>query len=177
MVRLAPDAATKVAIILTWLCGGRVGDVLKAVQREVKLDHQFNRNGKLKVFFARGKAAQLGSDPYHVPTVCPAPWRPILRQYLEQFGPREELFPGGPKRFGSLVNLAVRTVTPNHSVRALRRGALQTMARNGVPLETLMFFSGHKSVDTCKRYLGWGEHAGEMAAQAQDAARHLQVVA
>jgi hypothetical protein len=47
------------------------------------------------------------------------------------------------------------------------------MAVNGVPLETLMQFSGHKRVDTLKRYLDYGAAATAEHNSAYSAAAHL----
>ena len=89
--------------------------------------------------------------------------------------PDQWLFPGGTRTFGPMVCAALRTANPEYSVRALRRGALQAMAKSGASEATLMLFSGHKRVDTLMRYLNWGAEAGARQIQAQQAAAHLQV--
>jgi hypothetical protein len=171
-VEKAPDVATKVALALTWICAGRVGDLLKTKQHEVMLDPSFATTGALKLQFCRGKGARF-SQPYTVATTCPMEWRGLISQFLAQVPPRDWLFPDGHRTFGRLVNLALRTANPEFTVRALRRGALQAMAHAGVPTETLMTFSGHKRVDTLLRYLNWGAEAEGRAQQARAAAVHL----
>ena len=171
-VRLAPDVATKVALVMTWMCAGRVGDVLKLQRREVTLAPDFATSGAVKILFCRGKGARF-SQPYTVPTRCAEQWRPLLQQYLAERQPTDWLFPGGPRSFGSLVSMALRTANPAYSVRALRRGALQAMSQAGVSSETLMLFSGHKRVDTLMRYLNWGAESEQRATAARAAAAHL----
>jgi len=43
---------------------------------------------------------------------------------------------------------ALRIANPDLNTRAMRRGALQTMANNNVPPDTLMTFSGHTNIET-----------------------------
>ena len=171
-VRLAPDVATKAALVLTWICAGRVGDVLKVKRKEVALEHNFATTGDLKVTFVRGKGARF-SQPYAVPTTCPLEWLPLLRQYLSQFKPEDWLFPGGTKVYGPLTSVALRTANPTFTVRALRRGALQAMAESGVPDATLLYFSGHKRLDTLWNYLNWSAASADKAKRAREAAVHL----
>ncbi len=132
----------------------------------------FLEEGKMSVEFSRGKGARF-TQPYTVPTVCPQAWRTLLLQYLESMRPTDWLFPGGTMRFGRLVNLALRTVNPKFSVRALRRGALQAMARAGVPLKDCMTFSGHQRLNTLLQYLDLEAEAEERATAARAAAVHL----
>ena len=157
---------------MTWICAGRVGDVLKVKRKEVALEHNFATSGDLKVTFVRGKGARF-SQPYAVPTTCPLEWLRLLRQYLSQFQPEDWLFPGGTKVYGPLTSLALRTANPTFTVRALRRGALQAMAESGVPDATLLYFSGHKRLDTLWNYLNWSAASADKAKRAREAAVHL----
>ena len=168
----APDVPVKVAIALTYSCAGRVGDVLKVKRQEVTMEKDFMATGAIKVAFCRGKGARF-SQPYTVPTTCPPEWRSLVHQYLQGMESSAWLFPGGTQTFGVKVNMALRAVDPEFTVRALRRGALQAMARAGVSIETLLLFSGHKRVETLLRYLNWGAEADERAQLARAAALHL----
>ena len=47
-------------------------------------------------------------------------------------------------------------------LRSLRRGALQLLSTMGTPEEILMIFSGHSSIATLRRYLGY-QPAAEVA--------------
>ena len=172
MVEAAPDAGTKLALVLTWICGGRLGDVLHLIRKEVMLSSDFATSGLMQVQFARGKGARF-NQPYTVSTFCPELWRALTMQMLERAGPRDWLFPGGEKVFGQLCRMAVRTVCPAYSVKSLRRGALQLLAKSGATDETLTSFSGHKSVDTLKRYLNWGKDFTQRVNNAQQIAEAM----
>jgi hypothetical protein len=171
-IKNAPDVATKIALILTWICAGRVGDVLKVARPEIVLAPDFLTSGNLRITFCRGKGAKF-AQPYTVPTLCPPVWRQLLVRYLQTLAPTNWLFPGGPPVFGPLASMALRTVNPEYTVRSIRRGALQTMADNNVPFPTLMIFSGHKREDTLLRYLDWGAKAARRAQEARAAALYL----
>ena len=108
-----------------------------------------------------------------MPTECPSLWRALVWQFLHSLEPEEDLFPGGTRRFGPLVNVALRVAHAEFTVRALRRGALQLMATNGANAETLKLFSGHRRDDTLMRYLNWGAQSADRDAMARSAARYL----
>jgi integrase len=171
-VELAPDLPVKVALILTWLCAGRVGDVLKLTRADVTLGPTWETTGELSVLFKIGKGARF-SQPYLVPTVCPPAWRLALQQFLRPKQPATKLFPGDQARHATRVNAALRSANPTYTVRALRRGALQLMANQGADFPSLMVFSGHKRVDTLLRYLDWGAHAATRSEEARQWARSL----
>ncbi len=171
-VAWAPDVATKVALALTWCTAGRVGDVLKLQRQNIKLDADFLTNGRTHLTFSRGKGAQL-VQPYTVPTICIEEWRTLVHRFMQGMMPTEWVFPGGTKTFGPLTNAALRTVNPEYTVRAIRRGALQAMAAAGETDATLMLFSGHKSVDTLHRYLNWGAASAARTTDAFAAAQNL----
>jgi hypothetical protein len=59
---------------------------------------------------------------------------------------------------GKVVATALKQADPELEQRSIRRGALQHMASDGeTSEETLMMFSGHRRVETLRRYLDWGK--------------------
>lgn len=54
-----------------------------------------------------------------------------------------------------------RLVDQQLEARSVRRGSLQLLAKQGVPLETIMLFSGHARKETLLRYLDWGLMASD----------------
>jgi hypothetical protein len=77
-------------------------------------------------------------------------------------------------KLSSAITRALRTAGPKFGQRALRRGALQTIAADPqVSLETLRTFSGHTNDEMLLRYLNWGLQANGRAAEAQKAAENL----
>jgi hypothetical protein len=170
----AHSLAVRILIMLTWLCGGRVGDVRKVRLSEVRFNEQ---TGELMVGFLRGKGARF-AQPYHVPSTVPASWRPALSQFLAGFAtehPQTMLFPEPLTGhcLGKQVTDTLRTVRPELGQRAMRRGSLQAMAQNGVDLDTLRIFSGHRNVLTLLRYLNWSKDAAVLSREARAAARYL----
>ena len=172
-VRLAPDLPAKAALALTWMCAGRTGDVLKTKRKELLLAEDFATSGDMQIVFCRGKGARF-SQPYTVPTRMPAEWRSLIQQYVASMRPGDWLFPGPAAGYMAAIGSALRSATAaDFTVRSIRRGALQAMADAGVSEETMLLFSGHKSVDTLMRYLQWGQHAGKRTEAAQAAAQFL----
>ena len=53
-------------------------------------------------------------------------------------------------------------LTGNLEAKSIRRGALQTLAQAGIPITTLMLFSGHAREQTLLRYLNWGTESEDM---------------
>jgi integrase len=160
----------RAALMLMWLTAARAGCTLKLERRDVQLAD----SGDLQVTFHKGKGVKF-RGPYTVNSKCPARWLTDLKAFLRDFEPTQPLFPfqGATAIRGDHVRDTLRTANPFLGLRAMRRGSLQTMASNDVPLAVLMTFSGHTQERTLLRYLGWGRHAGQMAEQGREAARHL----
>jgi hypothetical protein len=131
----------------------------------------------MTVIFQDGKGFHFRGI-YTVHTHLPAKWKQEVTEYLRRFtGPAELLFPAEEdlplaKRMSAMCR-AIRVANPKLSLKSLRRGSLQTMAQNGTPIDTLMTFSGHKEVETLKRYLDWGRLLGTATTQGVLAARPL----
>lgn len=61
----------------------------------------------------------------------------------------------------SQVRSALRSLNKDFDLRSFRRGALQALATQGIPIATLMQFSGHTTERSLLRYLNWGQKYGE----------------
>jgi integrase len=169
---LRSDPLTAMALILLWLLCARPGCIIALRRRNLTLEP----GGRLRCTFTKGKGVEF-RGPYTVATTCPPDWLPHLEAFLRTRQPHEPLFPLAPgERPGTrhrLMLAALRTADPNLNLRATRRGSLQALAQAGVPLDTVMTFSGHKEQKTLLRYLNWGKEANAVHEQAFDAARHL----
>jgi hypothetical protein len=148
--------AVKEQLIMTWLTAGRVGDVLQLKQENVTL-----KPDAMAVQFRRGKGVELGS-PYTVHTACPPEWRLTVEAMLRRRSPGQFLWhadsPKARMLMGKEVAAALKQVDRDLEQRSIRRGALQHMATvDETSEETLMMFSGHKRVETLRRYLDWGK--------------------
>ena len=147
----------RAALQLMFFTSGRVGCVL-LLQKE---DITFNSDTSITVTFRRGKGVKA-RGPYTV-------HGPRLHHHLAELrnfvatSPRR-LFTIKPEQMLETFRLHDRRM----EARSVRRGSLQTMSLAGVPLETLILYSGHTNEKTLLRYLGWGHAAGarqkEMAA-------------
>ena len=127
---------------------------------------------KVQVNFRYHKVtAKLGA--LVVPTLLPAEWGEVVEDWLKQ-NPSEYLFPikDWKTAMEDLLQ-ALRKVNSSWELRCLRRGSLCTMARAGVPYETLKLFSLHTNDLMMTRYLRGGLHAGERTQRCQAAAKHL----
>lgn len=178
-VKRCQDEEVATAIMLTWMMAGRVGDVTQMKASEIFFLPSSTESTIQRLQFSvrRGKGVAL-SHPYSVNTLCPPAWQARLMSYLARFAPDQQIFNRSTPREETLLSQAItaalRAVDPNHSQRALRRGALQTLAADPKStLATLRTFSGHTNDETLLRYLNWGKEATSMQVAGFEAARML----
>jgi hypothetical protein len=69
------------------------------------------------------------------------------------------------------LRIALKVEDSSHDLRSLRRGALQTLAKSGTDVPTLLHFSGHTSEKSLMRYLGWGAKFSKGIQNAKGAAK------
>jgi hypothetical protein len=165
-------------LAIAWFTAARIGDVLKLERMDIlyyRMDLHLPEV-PMSVVYRKGKGARF-TQPYTVPTLVPGPIAGILDRFLAPCPRQAMLFPvtspAAYRWFSMRVTAALRAADATLCQRSVRRGALQTMAKKGVPWENLMIFSGHKRLDTLKRYLSFGRHDGAAVVMAQTAARHL----
>ena len=146
-VRLAETAKVKVAIALSWLVAGRVGDILELRAEDVSYDP----NTKMvSLTYRRGKTVSR-RGPYSVHSEVTEEWAQLFATFFGKSAPR----PFAGVKVAD-VTKALRRVDPALEARSIRRGAIQTMAVSGVPDEVLIMFSGHATIGMLHRYLQWG---------------------
>lgn len=186
----AVDAAVKAAttdgnkqvasiIMMTWLCGARAGDISQILRKDVRFEPLVPGTTfqKVRILMSRGKAAKL-AQAHTIYTIIPPQWRDGLADWMKDFAPEAPLFKRSSevewRKLSAAINKALQTTNRRFGQRALRRGALQTMAADpNVDLATLRCFSGHTNDEMLLRYLNWGMRANGRAQQAQEAARNL----
>ena len=140
------DDAVAVALILGWLTASRLGCILQLAKEDIAESKE-----ALSVTFRRGKGVRA-SGPYTVHTIpVPPKFKDRWDAYLETR--KSALFPR--RLTGESLKLALRAISPDLEQRSIRRGALQLMAANNTDEATLMRFSGHRRVETLRRYLNW----------------------
>jgi hypothetical protein len=179
-VASSTDLESRVGLILQFYTAARVGDVAQLHVPDLQLDPTTRH---VKVTIRRGKViARRG--PYCVNTYLSSDHFQELEAFIDKRARELQRIPQAPTLFSysvtqlaSIMRCDLRAASPNTAqpltTRAIRRGALQTMAKNGVPVETLLTFSGHTNVNTLKRYLNFGRILSVEEAGAQAAARFL----
>ena len=145
-VEKTKDDAVAVALLLGWLTASRLGCILQLKKEDIA-----TTKDSLSITFRRGKGVRA-SGPY---TVHTAPLPPQFRSRWEKYlaSRSTALFPR--RLTGASLKMALREVSPELEQRSIRRGALQLMASNNTDEETLMRFSGHRRVETLRRYPNW----------------------
>ncbi len=161
-------------LILCWSSTGRPFNWLNVKREDLVLKVCEDEKGgcDLQITWRHHKTVGTrGAFTTHswMPTI----WFQKLKKWIDSVkGPY--LFP--MKLWGKIttdLKLALKQQNPNYDLKALRRGSLSTMARAGVPLETLKLFSGHKSDAMLLRYLRFGANAGDQQKRSRAAAMTL----
>jgi integrase len=153
--------AAAIAAILTWCTAARIGDVLTLEANNVIINKSHTSVG----FYLAKTCRSRG--PYHVHTSL-GRYERIVRNYVMDH--KDKMW---TESTHSEVVEGLKAVHWLLEARSMRRGALITMAQNGVDDETLMEFSGHQTKKMLHRYLTWGLHRGAAAQKCTEAARFL----
>jgi integrase len=166
----------QILLILMWACAGRPGDILQLERGHVQV-HEARHGAptKLSVLFTRGKVLKM-VDPYTIHTAIPEQWAAVLRAHLAQCTTKFLLHAPRKADRDLLFRTArelLRQVNSKYDLKAIRRGAAQTLARGGVPLPTILLFTRHTTLTTLRRYLGFGQTKSEEATVAMNAASAL----
>ena len=121
----------------------------------------------MSVTFRRGKGVRL-RGPYTVHTTAIGSTNmDAITKALPASG---RIFNIKPEDMLSTFRLVDRTL----EAKSIRRGSLQAMAQHGVPVDTLMLYSGHTCEKTLLRYLDWGHAAGNQRLRMHDAGLALR---
>jgi integrase len=171
----APDAATRILLILAWQTTMRLGDVAQLRRSDVATGPDVNASDRglaLRVTFHNSKTINTGGDPHSVHTFLPREWEPMFLDFISRFPPAASLFPvPTPRPKQTVIEAAVaalKKVNTELEARSLRRGALQTLATKGASHAQLLQFSGHKTIASLLRYLNWGAVVGKRETEMQE---------
>ena len=121
--------------------------------------------------FTDGKGVNMRGQAYTIHTTM-GPWARMIQDYTATRTDHTFLFQQ-PEKVLAQVREALHHFDRRLELRSPRRGALQTMSRQGTSTKVLMHFSGHASEKTLLRYLGWGWHLGAMATRGRKASLAL----
>lgn len=148
---LEPNPLLALFLKLSWLTAARLGDTASLRRQNV-----VNSPAVTSITYMEAKGSHF-RGPYTVHVGLPKDTHQQLQDHLLTLGPREKIF---PITFLRTALLSIRRANPLLEAKSLRRGALQTMSREGVKEETLREFSGHTNNTTLRRYLSWGRTTG-----------------
>jgi len=136
-----------VGLMMAWLTSSRVGE-MPPLTRDC---FEEKGDGLWVVTFPYHKG-----DPYRLGTALPVyfgVWRARLEKWLHSLRPGEQFTSLITARAAAILN-RVREGLSAHSVK---RGALVTMLRAGVPLSIIQIMAKHKDLETLLTYLPRGE--------------------
>jgi hypothetical protein len=166
---------TQFMLALQWCTTARVGDILP-LRRECVVWEPHSRSLSVKI--DEGKV-MAKTGPYTIHTLVNEEFADMFTRFLAPLkNPKDRLFPYDSIPRSTRVtraNAALKHAAADLSTRSIRRGALQAMALKGVSIAVLRQFSGHRSDETCKRYLDWGRLNVSDKISSAEAAKHLRI--
>jgi hypothetical protein len=164
------SVSVKAWTLLSWASTGRPGNLFSLQKPDLHTSPK-DDGWKVAVQWRRHHKTIDKVGAYTTHTWISQEWYKIVDEHLSSLQ-SEWLFPLKEKQaMWRELNLLVKQQNPDWDMRSFRRGALSHMARNGVPLEDLLQFSGHKNIAMLLRYLQYGLHAGDRAEKSARAAQ------
>lgn len=151
--------AAKLYLTLMWLTAHRATSLTQLRRRDVRLLSPAEaptptRSHMLSLRFREGKSNRfIGIYTIHLD--LPSQLVPFCSQQLTS---PHDLFFGPPAAVRLISRQVSRALAPFGGVRAVRKGALQLLARNNIAPEDLLLLSRHTSLKTLSLYLGGGMH-------------------
>lgn len=148
------DPLTHMYLTLMWVCAARAGDIDGLKKGSVQLGKSPGR-GRPVAFaptIRTGKGTRF-RGPYPIPTAVSAEDAVALQRILS--GKREDqyLFKGAPVR--GKLRQALKKLNPRYALASVRKGGVMYLAKNGLATDQLMQITGHTTVATLQRYLGY----------------------
>ena len=153
-------------LAISWITTARVRCATKLTTTNTRASA-----GHYTARFTDGKGVNMRGQAYTIHTTM-GPWASMIRDYTKSRSDHTFLFEH-PEKLLAQVRVALHHYDRRLELRSPRRGALQTMSRQGTSTKVLMHFSGHASEKTLLRYLGWGWHLGAMAKRGRKASHAL----
>lgn len=154
------DPTERVGLIVAWKTCSRIGEI--GPLRHVDLQHQTGDTWGITFPYHKGDPFRLGTTIVFV----------AGRFHDELIGYWR---PGNTAALSSLTTqrtaAVLGQVNPLLSAHSVKRGALTTMLRQGVPLHTIQYYAKHRDLQTTLRYLPPVE--ANMAMDVHDATRCL----
>ena len=156
-----PEAAVRMALLVTWLTCGRGGDVLLLKPSDLEVTTRPTKEGEAKVMsvsFWKGKTVKTRGSYTVFTQPPPKEMFDAWEEYHRSVTNQNYLFKGVK---GAQIKDALRRANPKLEQRSLRRGSIQALAATGLKDEELLHYSGHTNVPMLRRYLNFGKVSGE----------------
>jgi len=178
MTNRSLSQAARMVLLVAWLHTGRPGNAFGLHTSEVTnlARHPSDQTAKWTVQWNRAKTVAT-RGAYVTYSWLQAEYLADMDQWLEAkrggTANEQKWFVPLSQKHAIMKELgtALRSENPEWGLRALRRGALSTLARNGVPLSVIILFSGHTNEKMLSRYLRYGLHVEEKREKGAMAAR------
>lgn len=142
---------------LQWSTTGRTSDVLLLQKRRVHVDR---KTTNVTLTFIEGKGVKARKSPYTVSTSTP--FVMAVQRHLDATASTYVFPPATRQSLQNRLRTTLKKFDHRFELRSMRRGSLQHMASQGIDLDVLQTFSGHRSRNTLLRYLDWGKFAKVM---------------
>lgn len=163
--------ASKVLLITSWLHAARVGNVFGLRKDNLHFTPQASGLVDWAITWNSAKTTKK-VGPYTTHSCIPNDWYELVQRWLSRNKGTQPLFPmDRQKQMLGEIRTQLRQHNRKHDLRSIRRGALCAMAKEGTPIETLLVFSGHRSVDMLLRYIQRGRMSGDRTEKGARAAR------
>ena len=170
--RIIEKASSRVKAwtLLSWASTGRPGNLFSLQKPDLHMS-PMDKGWKTAIQWRRHHKTVDKVGAYTTHTWLTQAWYEIVQTHLSGLQ-SEWVFPLKEKQaMWAELNLLVKEQNPDWDMRSFRRGSLSHLARNGIPLEELLQFSGHKNIPMLLRYLQYGLHAGHRAEKSAKAAQ------
>jgi len=161
-------------LTLAWAVGARFGDIQQLQKQDITTT-RVDTGWDLSITYRRGKTVtRIGPYTAHS-HLRQSPAAEALIQRLATLPTKAFPFPPPRRRkFQDKARATLRAAGDGSlTLRSIRRGALQTLALAGTPIDVLMTFAGHTNQTSTKRYLIWGKLFGTQMRQGRAAAGNL----
>ena len=169
--RLSPEC--QVVLLIAWLHAGRVSNIftLQAGDLHFSKDPKDPQGYRFSITWFRAKtSATIGAYTTH--SWISEEGFKTLQAWTKNLRSQDWLLPQKLEhKLTKELRQAIRCEDPKADLRALRRGALQALAKANIDLEIVRVFSGHTTVQMLLRYLGRGLAAGKRSQEGAAAAK------
>jgi hypothetical protein len=152
--QLSPNARS--VLLIAWLHAARVGNVFTVKVKESELRRVDGINAWVITWTAAKTTPKVGAYTTHT-AVSPQWLEEISSLGIGRLGDEFLVHPSLERAVVVELRAGLHRLNPKHDLRSLRRGSLTAMAQQGVDLETLLTYSGHRTVDMLLRYLQRGK--------------------